>query len=309
MTTLEERAKEFLQTQEVTKGASDHTLRAYYLDIQHFLTFAKDPRLLPSDVDKLLIRRYLAYLSEVKLSKKTIVRKLSCLRSFYKFLLKSGYIEMNPLELIHTPKLEKKIPKVLSPAEVEAFFKGPDTGTLLGLRDRAILEILYSSGLRISELVMLSKRDLDMKRRWIKVQGKGKKERLVPITAIAVSWLEEYLKDKRRCVGDKGIKKVVDHEAVFLNRFGSRMTVRSMDRLFQGYLKKAGIIVKVTPHTLRHSIATHLLDQGMDLKSIQELLGHEQLTTTTIYTQVSPKVKQESYKRCHPLENNTNYKK
>ncbi len=288
---MEEHLSQFFSYLKGGKGVSPHTLRAYEIDIRSFLTFSGNVGI--HDIDKKLLRQFLASMSQEGLHKKTMARRLSALRSFFKYLLLEGHVPSNPIDLITTPKLEKKLPNVLHPDQLSLFISGPDTTTHAGLRDRAIIELLYSSGMRVGELAALNLEEIDLERRWAKVRGKGKKERVVPVTPFAADWVKEYLQDPRR--------KVKDTRALFLNRFGTRMSTRSIDRLFEAYLKKAGIASKVTPHTLRHSIATHLLERGMDLKSIQELLGHAALGTTTIYTQVSARLKKESYEKHHPL--------
>lgn len=283
--------EEFFSYLKGGKGASSHTLRAYETDLRLFIEFAGD--LEPQGIDKKVIRQYLAFMAREGLHKKTIARRLSALRSLFKYFLLEGKVNYNPLDLIITPKLEKKLPGVIQQDQIELFIRGPDISTYLGIRDRAIIELLYSSGLRVGELVALNQNDVDLSHLWAKVKGKGKKERIVPITLVAAKWLQRYLSDPRR--------EEKDRQAIFLNRFGTRITTRSIDRAFQEYLKKAGLAHKVTPHTLRHSIATHLLERGMDLKSIQELLGHAALGTTTIYTEVSISLKKESYDKHHPL--------
>jgi integrase/recombinase XerC len=288
---MNECLEDFFSYLKGSKGASSHTIRAYQTDLRLFVEFAGEIAL--QAVDKKVVRQYLAFMAREGLHKKTISRRLSALRSFFKYFLLEGRVSYNPLDLIMTPKSEKKLPAVVNPEEVALFIAGPDITTYLGVRDRAIIELLYSSGLRVGELVALNRKDVDLCHLWAKVKGKGKKERVVPITKIARDWLYYYLNDSRR--------KQEDSDAIFLNRFGVRITTRSIDRLFQGYLKKAGLAHKVTPHTLRHSVATHLLERGMDLKSIQELLGHAALGTTTIYTQVSVSLKKDSYEKHHPL--------
>lgn len=291
---MEEHLEGFFSYMKGAKDASLHTIRAYKIDIQDFIDFAKNCSL--ENVDKKIVRQYLAFMSQQGLSKKTIARRLSALRSLFKYFLLQKLVPYNPLDLVLTPKLEKKLPQVLTFEQVELFLKAPDQSTILGLRDVAMIELFYSSGIRVSELSSLNQDDIDMRSLSVKVKGKGKKERVIPITKHAVEAIKVYLSDPRR--------EAKDQKAIFLNRWGTRITTRSIDRLFEGYLKKLGIVQKITPHTLRHSIATHLLEKGMDLKAIQELLGHQALGTTTIYTQVSSKLKKESYDKHHPLSKN-----
>lgn len=279
---------------EVVKNASKHTLRNYHLDLQAFEEFVKD-----GVIDKKLIRSYLGHLQMEGKSKRTIVRHLSSIRSLFKYLLREKKIEENPAASIGTPKLDKPIPKALSYAEVEELFSKPDTKELLGFRDRCIMELFYSSGLRISELALLDRPDFNFKERSLRVKGKGKKERIVPITQNASGWIQKYLADPRRYEEGKPYAQKDSH-AIFLNKWGERLSTRSIDRLFKTYLRKSGLARSITPHTIRHTIATHWLENGMDLKTIQVLLGHSSLSTTTIYTRVSTKLKQEVYERAHP---------
>lgn len=281
---------EFLNYMKVVKDASEHTLRNYEMDLYQFHTFVKE---IPVEtIERRHIREYLANLYENGKSKKTCARKLSSLRSFFHYCLGQKKIEKNPVEEIELPKLEKRIPPSITYEQVKVLFDQPDLEDYLGFRDRTMMELLYSSGLRVSELAGLNKADLDQAQRIIKVRGKGKKERITPITKQSLDWLKRYLEHPDRIE--------VDNEAIFLNKFGSRLTTRSVDRHFQSYLKKSGLSLRITPHTIRHTIATHWLENGMDLKTIQLILGHSNLATTTIYTQVSPKLKKKVYDASHP---------
>ncbi|QVL58023.1 MAG: tyrosine recombinase XerC [Simkaniaceae bacterium] len=286
--------KDFIHHLEVVKNASEHTLRNYHLDLKAFEVFVKK-----KEVDKKLIRSYLGHLQMKGVSKRTVLRHLSSIRSLFKYLLKEKKIKENPAADIGSPKLDKPIPKALSYEEVEALFCQPDTKKLLGLRDRSIMELFYSSGLRISELAALSRSDFNFRARSLRVKGKGKKERIVPITQTVAKWIQNYLKDSRRYEEGKPYAEK-NPDAIFLNKWGERLTTRSIDRLFKTYLRKSGLAGNITPHTIRHTIATHWLEKGMDLKTIQVLLGHSSLSTTTIYTRVSTKLKREVYERSHP---------
>jgi integrase/recombinase XerC len=325
MVTYGEGAHQFLNYLRVVKNASEHTLRNYGLDLEAFKIFFEEeilklePELhskklkpglvLPPftpfsvvDIDKRAVRAYLATLAAKSATKKTVLRRLSTLRSFYKFLIKERHIEQNPLDEIDSPKLAKKIPPSLTYDQVERLFEQPDTSSYLGFRDRSIMELFYSSGLRISELVGLNRQDFDERNYRLRVMGKGKKERIVPMTRTAVKWLKDYLEHpERHCnIGDHQAQ--IDEKAIFLNKWGKRLTARSVDRKFEEYLKASGLVGKITPHTIRHTIATHWLEKGMDLKTIQVLLGHSCLATTTIYTRVSSRLKREVYEKSHPLE-------
>jgi integrase/recombinase XerC len=302
----------YLNYLRVVRNASEHTLRNYALDLEAFKTFFEQEILrlpkekeqapfLIQDVDKRAIRSYLAALAAKKATKKTVLRRLSSLRSFYKFLVKERLIEHSPLEEIESPKLDKRIPVSLTYDQVERLFEQPDISNYLGFRDRCIMELFYSSGLRISELVGLNRRDFDANNCCLRVLGKGKKERVVPITHTAAKWLNDYLNHPERHLDIDDHHKQVDEQAIFLNKWGKRLTARSVDRNFEAYLKASGLVGKITPHTIRHTIATHWLEKGMDLKTIQVLLGHRSLATTTIYTHVSSRLKKEVYDKAHPL--------
>jgi integrase/recombinase XerC len=299
---FEESVCKYLTYLRVVKNASEHTLRNYSLDLGGFKKFSNSPDLVLSAIDKRSIRAYLASLAAKKASKKTILRRLSSLRSFFKFLIKERILEHNPLDEIDSPKLEKKIPVPITYEMVERLFAQPDITSYLGFRDRCIMELFYSSGLRISELAQLNRKDFDQNNLRLKVFGKGKKQRVVPITKTAAKWMQEYLNHSERHCDINGHKAQVDEEAIFLNKWGARLTVRSIDRNFEEYLKASGLAFNITPHTIRHTIATHWLEKGMDLKTIQVLLGHSCLATTTIYTQVSSRLKREVYEKAHPLE-------
>jgi integrase/recombinase XerC len=228
----------FLNYLEVVKNASEHTLRGYGLDLKGFRAFFKEDISI-HDVDKRSIRGYLAKASAKGATKKTILRRLSTLRSFYKYLIKERLIEHSPLDEIDSPKLEKKIPPSLTYAQVEHLFEQPQTSNYLGFRDRCIMELFYSSGLRISELAALNRRDFDERNRSVRVMGKGKKERVVPITNTAAKWIMGYLNHSQRDQDVDDHKAQVDAEAIFLNKWGKRITVRSIDRNFEAYFKAA----------------------------------------------------------------------
>jgi integrase/recombinase XerC len=253
-----------------------------------------------SEIDKRLVRGYLADLAAKSAAKRTVLRRLSSLRSLFAYLAKERLITHHFFDEIESPKLEQKIPSPLSYAQVENLFAQPDTTTYLGFRDRCIMELFYSSGLRISELVGLNRSDADLDNLRLRVMGKGKKQRVIPITKTAAKWLADYLNHQERHCDSPTHQPQVDEEAIFLNKWGTRLTSRSIDRKFEEYLTLSGLAGKITPHTIRHTIATHWLEKGMDLKTIQVLLGHRSLATTTIYTQVSSRLKREVYDKAHP---------
>jgi integrase/recombinase XerC len=321
-------AYQFLDYLRAVKNASEHTVRNYAIDLnalKHFIeqqivkcppenlpekicymqTYEERQRendhlLLLSQIDRKVLRRFLTSLIEAKSHKRTVVRRLSSLRTFFKFCVRNNLIPKNPAADLESPKLEKRIPTSLSYEQVQHLFDQPNTGDYLGFRDRCIMELFYSSGLRVSELVGLNRQDFDPKALLVKLRGKGKKERIVPITKNASDWIVAYLDHPERNKDLDGHLAEVDSEAIFLNRIGTRLTTRSVDRKFDKYLTSSGLAGNVTPHTIRHTIATHWLENGMDLKTIQTLLGHTSLATTTIYTHVSPKLKKEVYDKTHP---------
>ncbi len=308
---FDQASAQFLHYLRYVRNSSEHTVRNYGLDLQVFQEYlgASAPsaegggeldQVSVQQVDKRMIRGYLAALSAKSGAKRTVLRRLSSLRSFFKYLLKEKAIQENPLDEIDSPKLEKTIPVFMTYEQVLHLFDQPDTTTYLGFRDRCIMELFYSSGLRISELVSLNRSDFDGTNFRLKLMGKGKKQRGVPITQTAADWLNRYLAHPERYSDGEAHFAQIDPEAIFLNKWGRRITVRSVDRKFEEYLNLSGLAGKITPHTIRHTIATHWLEKGMDLKTIQVLLGHSSLATTTIYTQVSSRLKREVYDKAHP---------
>jgi integrase/recombinase XerC len=299
----------YLQYLRAVKNASEHTLRNYQIDLEAFQKFlfafqeGKEDhveRMPVSLIDKRVIRGFLAELAGKQAKKRTILRRLSSLRSFFKYLIKEQMLESNPME-IEGPKMDKTIPVSITYEQVERLFAQPDTKSYLGFRDRCMMELLYSSGLRVSELVALNREDIDLNNLKIRLMGKGKKQRVVPITKNAAEWITSYLNHPARNIDSCEHKAEVDEKAVFLNKWGKRLTVRSVDRNFDHYLTASGLVERITPHTIRHTIATHWLEKGMDFKTIQVLLGHQSLATTTIYTHVSTRLKKEVYDKAHPL--------
>jgi len=281
------------------RGASPHTCRAYRTDLELFAAFLGEQGL-PRDVTKidyLTIRLYLGHLYQGKRIKRASVkRKLASLRTFFKYLKREGIVEKNPAKMVAIPKGGRDLPHTLTVDEAFRFLDIPDAASPLGSRDRAILEFLYSSGLRVGELTSLSLPDLDLGGGMVRVMGKGSKERLVPIGSKAVEALRSYLA-RRGELMEKG-KSAPQY--LFLNHRGGRLSARSVGRMIKKYLLQGGIVKETTPHTFRHSFATHLLDAGADLRGIQELLGHASLSTTQKYTHVSSAKLMEVYDRTHP---------
>jgi integrase/recombinase XerC len=331
MTTYISAAYQFLEYLSAVKNASCHTIRNYAIDLNSFKSYLESkvvnelhPEKLPDKIhydkkfserytgkDNLLplplisrkvVRGFMAELADSKSSKSTVVRRLSSLRTFFTFCSAHNLLPTNPTDELDRPKVEKKIPHTINYEQVQMLFEQPDTTSYLGFRDRTIMELLYSSGLRISELVTLDRQDIDIKSLLIKLKGKGKKERIIPITKNAAEWVNAYLTHLERHQDIDGHLAQQDSHAIFLNKFGTRLTARSIDRHFDRYFTATGLAGKVTPHTLRHSIATHWLENGMDPKTIQVLLGHTSLATTTLYTKVSAQLKKKVHKKAHPRE-------
>ncbi len=248
------------------------------------------------------VRAYLAAMRNSEYSKSTIARKLATLRSLYKYLVRIGEIEASPLSVIRTPRQDKPLPKFLDVQQVEALLNAPDPSTLTGSRDRAILETIYSSGLRIGELVSLNVEDLDEFSEVLRIRGKGKKERLVPLGSKAVAAIDAYRKQRCRLA-------TAGRGPLFINKFGKRLSDRSIRRKLDEYLLAAGIPLNISPHTLRHSFATHMLNAGADLRSVQEMLGHASLSTTQIYTHLTTRRLKEVYDKAHPLARAENLSK
>ena len=277
------------------KNYSDYTITNYSIDIEEFYVFLKKENITRlQDVDYKVLRKYLNYMTENKYSNKTISRKLSSLRTFFKYLVKKEIINNNPMILISNPKEEKKLPKYLNYGEIEKILEIPNKETTLGLRNACILEILYSTGIRVSELVNLKIRDIDFYNKKIRVLGKGNKERIVLFGNRCGHLLERYIKESRAELN----KKKVEH--LFLNNLGQNISVRSIENIIDKIEKEACLKFSISPHVFRHTFATHLLDNGADLNSVKELLGHENLNTTAIYTHVSNERLRKVYLECHP---------
>ena len=292
---------DFLDYLTYERNVSSNTIAAYRDDLESFIAFlCNDYFTMGRDqlelrrIDHLAVRSYVAHLSRRKLSRATAARHLSALRTFFKYLVREGAVEVNPARTVSTPKREKHLPAVMQASDVALLLDQPDTATTLGMRDLAWLELLYASGLRISELVGIDLDDLELRTRLVKVHGKGSKERIVPFGTKAESALRAYLAVRGELAAD------VEEQAVFVNYRGKRITTRSIRRLFDTYLKQAALRAGISPHTLRHSFATHLLNAGADLRGIQELLGHASLSTTQKYTHLNDWQLIAVYKKAHP---------
>jgi len=322
----------FLDYLKFERRFSEHTAKCYGADLTQFGEFLKgafesgspDSELLSQSqhhaehatavatqvdikIDQLLlsvqtdsIRSYLGLLNEKQYSKATIARKLATLRSFYKFLVKRNHVSSNPVVSIRTPKQEKKLPRFLEYEEVKKLLNTPPVNTWLGARDRAILETLYSTGIRVSELVALNMDDIDFLGEVVHIRGKGKKERIAPIGSSALQVIQHYMEYRNKRAQSNGN---FDSKVLFVNKHGRRLSTRSVRRKMDKYLKMSGLDPDISPHTLRHSFATHMLNNGADLRSVQELLGHQSLSTTQIYTHLTTTRLKEVYENAHPRNN------
>jgi len=299
---MEKLIEQFLEHLRYERNVSEHTLRNYSSDLEQFVHFLNpDKKKAPeiSQIDHLTIREWMASLHSEQKKKSSIARKLAALRTYFQFLVREGVLELNPAKLVTTPKLEKKLPKHLSVEEAIRFIESPDAETDLGKRDRAMLELMYATGVRVAELTTLNIPDIDFRNQLIRVTGKRRKQRIVPFGDPAGDAIRNYL-----AVRDKFLFKAPvsrrDDEALFLNYQGTRITTRSVGRMVDKYIHICAGLHNISPHALRHSFATHLLDSGADLRDIQELLGHARLSTTQVYTHVSMEKLIEVYDKAHP---------
>jgi len=280
----------FLRYLEIERNASSHTILNYSLDLRRFTEFLKEKNI--EDTDYLFIRQFLAELRHANLSKASIARMLSALRSFFKFLVREGFVKSNPVSGIMTLKKDKKLPRFMQEPDIIKLLDAPGRD-IFGMRDRAILETLYSTGMRVSEVAGMDIDRCDLIGGVIRVYGKGKKERIAPIGESASKAIRDYVHFTANARKDKT-------KAVFLNKNNTRLTDRSIRRVVSRYIKQISIKDNISPHTLRHSFATHLMNRGADLRSVQELLGHASLSTTQIYTHVSTDRMKEAYQKAHP---------
>lgn len=288
---MERYIDKFLNYLKVEKNSSVHTLINYSVDLKELSLFIESKEI--KDIDVLDVRKFLVNLRQKGFKKVTIARKMACLRSFFKFLCREGHIKLNPMVGLVGPKLDKKLPIFLSEDDMTKLLDAPDISDLAGLRDKAILETLYSTGVRVSELVGLNVEHIDFISGVIRVFGKGKKERLAPIGDKALRVIKSYLEKRSKDIN-------LSNRVLFLNKDGRRLTDRSVRNIVDKHIKVASVRGDISPHSLRHSFATHLLNRGADLRSVQELLGHANLATTTIYTHLSTEKLKSVYDLTHP---------
>jgi len=295
---LERAIEEFSDYLAIEKHVSPNTLRAYAADLAGLIDWAEENGFASRDVASLTadnLREYLIFLRQGPrdYALRSVARKISAAKSLFKFLLRRGYVSSNPMTLVRTPKLPRKIPHYLEEHEIEMLLKAPHGDDMFARRDRAILETLYSTGLRASELVSLDVSSLNFSEGTARVVGKGTKERMVFFGKYAIEAIRKYLPLRDDVVGSKS-------GPLFINKLGTRLTTRSLQRVIEKYIMETGLSAKTTPHTLRHTFATHLLNNGADIRLIQELLGHSSIATTQIYTHLSPERLRDVYLHAHP---------
>ncbi|MDH5763266.1 MAG: site-specific tyrosine recombinase XerD [Nitrospinota bacterium] len=290
---MENLVREFSEFLAVEKRHSPHTVAGYRRDISRFASF--EPGLPLKSVTPSHIREFLLSLHQQGLSSRSIARSLSSLKSFFKYLVGESLLDENPVETLETPKIWRKLPGTLTLNEVEALLNQPDVETPLGLRDKAMLEVLYATGVRVSELISLKINDLNLEVGYLRSYGKGGKERVIPLGEVARSYLKDYL--------ERGRPKLIKNKSLailFVSRRKMPMTRQGFWKTLKQYVSKAHIKVTVSPHTLRHAFATHLLERGADLRSVQQMLGHSDISTTQIYTHVVQRRMREVFEKCHP---------
>ncbi|MCS7467956.1 tyrosine recombinase XerC [Stieleria sp. ICT_E10.1] len=294
---------QFLRYLVTERNASELTIKSYREDLFSFVewletTRGKVPH--PDSLSPQELRSFQAALQQADYARSSIARKLAALRSFYKFAMREGLATSNPAKPLRNPRRQRKLPHVLTDDEVGRLLLAPPADEVAGLRDRAILETMYSAGLRVSELVGLQDGDIDTHEQIVRVRGKGRKERICPLGSFAIKAIEAYAKRRQRSDKSQALGRKAP---VFVNRFGNLLTARSVGRMLEKHLAVAELDSRTSPHTLRHSFATHLLDRGADIRSVQELLGHKSLATTQIYTHVSAASLRAVYERAHPRAN------
>lgn len=297
MNKLQEQVEDYLRYVQLERGLSANTISAYRQDLTEFLAFLKKENLSSWPTKAVDIDAFLAQQRDLNKATSSISRMISSLRKFYQWLARQNIQKINPMLEIDPPKKEQRLPVALSVAEVTQLLQQPDTTRKLGLRDRALLETLYATGIRVSELINLKFDDLHEDLKLLKVFGKGSKERLIPISGVAISWIKSY----QQKVRDPLVLKVgKNSDFIFLNNRGGSLSRQAVWQIIKRYCQLAGIKKDVTPHTLRHTFATHLLENGADLRIVQEILGHSDISTTQIYTNLSQKHILQVYAKTHP---------
>lgn len=293
---MNEQIEDFLHNLKIERGLADNTVSAYRQDLAEFSSFLVSEKITRlANVDQLVILNFLKQQQASGKARNSVTRMVSTLRHFFRYLVQTEKLGVDPMAEIRAPKRGRSLPQVLTTDEVDALLAAPDTGNKYGIRDRAMLEVMYATGLRVSELVHLKMGELHLEMGLIQTLGKGNKERIIPIGDVAIDWIERYLNQSRPL-----LLKQRKSPYLFLNAHGSGLSRQSIWQKIQQYVSLAGIKKHVTPHTLRHSFATHILENGADLRIVQELLGHSDISTTQIYTHISKRRLTEVYRRAHP---------
>lgn len=294
---MKEQIIDYLHYLTIERGLSQNTRKSYERDLEQYLTFLTEQHIKDwQAVDRVLILSFLQQLQQSGKSSATIIRMVSSLRRFHQFLRQERFTDHDPMQHIDSPKKQQKLPDTLSLSEVERLIETPDTKEVLGIRDRAILEVMYATGLRVSELIGLQLKDLHLSMGLLQTTGKGDKERIVPLGDLAIQWIETYLEEARPFL----TRKHPEESHLFVNNHGKQLSRQGIWKNLKALVRKTGITKNVTPHTLRHSFATHLLENGADLRTVQELLGHADISTTQIYTHITKKRMTEVYKQHFP---------
>jgi len=293
---MESYVNQFINYLEVERGLAQNTLESYGRDLHQFQNYLENGNMeILKDSNRTTITTYLSSLQAKGRAVSTISRNLAAIKSFYQYLVRERYLENDPAANLESPKLEKKLPKVLTILEVEELLKQPSGLLPAGLRDKAMLELLYATGIRVSELISLNISDVNLEMGYIKCYGKGAKERIIPLGSIAVKCVQDYL-----AKGRSKLIRTYEEASLFVNHHGNRLTRQGFWKIIKKYAHEAAINKEITPHTLRHSFATHLLENGADLRSVQEMLGHADISTTQIYTHVTNNHLKEVYDKAHP---------
>jgi integrase/recombinase XerD len=287
----------FIQYLSVEKGLALNTLESYERDLTQYIDFTQKSGITQlQDTKKIHIQNYLLQLKKLGRASSSVTRSMVSIRSFYQFLVRERLLELDPSLNMESPRLVKRLPKVLSIQEVETLLEAPETTTPYGMRDKAMLEVLYATGMRVSELISLNAGHVNLGMGFVRCIGKGSKERIIPLGRIAAKWLHDYTQMMRHQL----LRESKADDALFINHLGTRLTRQGFWKIIKKYGREAQILKEITPHTLRHSFATHLLDNGADLRAVQEMLGHADISTTQIYTHVSKTRMKEVYNRTHP---------
>lgn len=287
----------FIHYLSVERGLSDNTLNSYNTDLLQYFEHLQEQGIKNwKDTDKFHIIGFLMKIQKSNFKVRTVCRKLAAIKTFYKFLLNEGVLDFNPADNLESPKLNKYLPNVLTLSEIEQLFNQPKLNTPLGKRDKAMFELLYATGMRVSELVSLNIEDINLKAGFVRCVGKGSKERIIPVSKVALKYLDEYLRFGR----PKLVKHNKNEGAVFVNNRGKRLSRQGFWKLLRKYLDQCFIDKQVTPHTFRHSFATHLLENGANLRAVQEMLGHADISTTQIYTHLTKAKLKKEYLKFHP---------